>query len=589
MGKLRVLPGNVANMIAAGEVVGRPASVVKELMENAVDAGALSVDVVVSDAGRTLIQVIDNGSGMSRGDAVLCFERHATSKIATAEDLEGICTYGFRGEALASIAAVSEVTLKTRRREDPVGVKVSVSAGNASAGECSCPVGSNFEVRNLFYNTPARRKFLKSDNVELKHIAEEFTRVALSKPDVNFSLTHNGRQMFVLKAAKSLKFRILDLLGRGVTGEMVDIDVQTSILKVKGFVGRPDTARKTPSNQYFFVNGRFFKSAYLHKAVMNAYEELIPDGYNPTYFIFLDVDTRSIDVNIHPTKTEIKFEDDRIIFQALYACVKETLGKNSFGAGIDFETEGTVPLPQLGRNFEEFRSVQERPAAPSVPDEPYNPFEPMAENRDFSRAVVRNNNYGALFEDNRTLSSRALVLSGKYILTPAASGLMIVSVRRARERILYERSLNALSRGEHVTQTALFPVEIPLGVQQVLLFKENAGVLEDQGFDIEVKEDGIVVNGVPEGYSCEEGKVLRMIEDIQYILAEGVSSVAVSMQSSLAQKFAVLGASSADEITSPAEAAGLLDALFSCENSSLTANGRKIAVIVPFGEIENKF
>ncbi|MBP5172181.1 MAG: DNA mismatch repair endonuclease MutL, partial [Bacteroidales bacterium] len=261
MGKLKVLPAQIANMIAAGEVVGRPASVVKELTENAVDAGATKVNVVVTDAGRTLIQVIDNGCGMSAEDAQLCFERHATSKIASAEDLEEILTFGFRGEALASIAAVSEVTLRTRRPEDETGTQVTVgNFGHMEMAECSAPTGTNIAVRNLFYNTPARRKFLKSDNVELKHIVEEFTHVALTRPDVAFTLTHNGRDMFVLKAAKSLKYRIQDLLGAGVTGDLVDISAQTSLVEVSGFVGRPESARKTLGNQFFFVNGRYFRS-----------------------------------------------------------------------------------------------------------------------------------------------------------------------------------------------------------------------------------------------------------------------------------------------------------------------------------------
>ena len=288
MGKLKILPAQIANMIAAGEVVQRPASVVKELLENAVDAGASQVSVVVTDAGRTLIQVIDNGCGMSPVDAVLCFERHATSKIATAEDLEQILTYGFRGEALASIAAVSEVTLRTRRPQDETATEVRTSAlGETKTATVAAPAGSNFAVRNLFYNTPARRKFLKSDNVELKHIIEEFTRVAITRPDIAFTLSHNGRDLFVLKKAKSLKFRILDLLGSNVVGDIVDLNAETSVVRISGFVGRPDTARKTLGNQYFFVNGRYFRSPYLHKAVMKAYEEMIPEGVTPAWFIFL--------------------------------------------------------------------------------------------------------------------------------------------------------------------------------------------------------------------------------------------------------------------------------------------------------------
>ena len=337
---IRILPGNIANMIAAGEVVQRPASVVKELMENAVDAGATQVTVILTDAGRTLIQVIDNGCGMTPDEAVLCFERHATSKIATAEDLNDITTFGFRGEALASVAAVAEVTLKTRRPEDEVGCKVEFADSvHISTDEISTPAGSNFAVRNLFYNVPARRKFLKSDNVEFKHVVEEFTRVALTRPETGFSLSHNGREIFSLKPAKSLKYRIQDLLGNNVVSQVVDVSAETSVVRVNGYVGRPDQARKTLGNQFFFVNGRFFRSPYFHKAVMNAYDNLLPPGATPSYFIYLEVDPHSIDVNIHPTKTEIKFEDDSVIFQIIYACIKESIGRNSFGASIDFNRE----------------------------------------------------------------------------------------------------------------------------------------------------------------------------------------------------------------------------------------------------------
>ncbi|MBR3076246.1 MAG: DNA mismatch repair endonuclease MutL, partial [Bacteroidales bacterium] len=336
MGRLKVLPARISNMIAAGEVVQRPASVIKELMENAVDAGATQVDVVVSDAGRTLIQVIDNGSGMSSPDAVLCFERHATSKIASAADLERIITYGFRGEALASIAAVSQVTLRTRREADDTGTCVTISPDEpVKTSSVSAPKGSNFAVRNLFYNTPARRKFLKSDQVEFKHIVEEFTRVAIPRPDIAFTLSHNGKEVYVLRKAQSLKFRILDLLGRNVVGDIVDISADTSVVKISGFAGRPESARRALGNQYFFVGGRYFRSPYLHKAVMKAYEDFVPEGLTPSYFVFLEVDPQSVDVNIHPTKTEIKFEDDNVIFQVLSACVREALGRNSFGASLD--------------------------------------------------------------------------------------------------------------------------------------------------------------------------------------------------------------------------------------------------------------
>lgn len=591
MGKLKVLPAQIANMIAAGEVVQRPASVVKELMENSVDAGAARVDVIISDAGRTLIQVIDNGCGMSPADAVLCFERHATSKIATSEDLESILTYGFRGEALASIAAVSEITLKTRRATDETAVEVRIAdGGTIKSASVSAPVGSSFAVRNLFYNTPARRKFLKTDNVELKHIIEEFTRVAITRPDIHFTLTSNGREIFVLKPAKSLKFRVMDLLGGNVTGDIVDISANTSVVDISGFIGRPDSARKTLGNQFFFVNGRFFRSAYLHKAVMKAYEEMIPDGVTPSYFIYLDMDPRSVDVNIHPTKTEVKFEEDSVLFQILYACVKETLGKNSFGGSIDFDTEGAVEMPVIGQNFDQYRAV----SAPSPKIDPtFNPFEPakdISPNFSFSSQTDRNQNYGKLFEDRTLPSTRVLNVQGKYIFAPAASGVLVVNVKRARERILYDSFLKALGKGTHVTQTGLFPVQIQVGVQQRLVFDENSELLSSLGFDITpFGVDTIVVNGVPEGYSCEAGKVETLISEISAILSEGCTSLPEMMQQTMAQRFASLGAAHSEAIGSAVEAQNLIDTLFASENAELTPGGLRIMYILSVEEIDKKF
>ena len=601
MGKLKVLPAQIANMIAAGEVVQRPASVVKELMENAVDAGATQVTVVVTDAGRTLIQVIDDGCGMSPADAVLCFERHATSKIASAEDLEAILTYGFRGEALASIAAVAEVTLRTRRASHETATEVRTGPlGEVRTASVAAPAGSNFAVRNLFFNTPARRKFLKSDNVEFKHILEEFTRVAITRPDVGFSISHNGREVFVLKKAKSLKFRILDLLGGNVTGDVLDLSAETSVVRVSGFVGRPDTARKTLGNQFFFINGRYFRSNYLHKAVMKAYEEMIPDGVTPAYFIFLEADPHTVDVNIHPTKSEVKFENDAVIFQILYACVKETLGRSSFGAGIDFNTEGAVPLPQLGKSFEQYKGV----VMPAIEADPgFDPFgslpdagtpsaapAPAREAAPYSSHVDRSQDYGRLFEEKTLPTGRILILQGKYILTPVASGVMIVHISRARERILYEQTLRTLSRQGHVTQTALFPVQVQVGAPQRLLFEENAALLGRLGFDIApFGNDTVVVNGVPEGYSCESGKVERLVGDLVFILSEDRDALPEVMQQRLAEKFATLGASHAEPLASPTEAQRLIDTLFASGNAELTPGGRRIVSIVPIGDLDKRF
>ena len=596
-------------MIAAGEVVGRPASVVKELTENALDAGATKVTVVVTDAGRTLIQVIDNGCGMDPEDAQLCFERHATSKIAEAEDLEQIMTFGFRGEALASIAAVAEVTLRTRRAEAETGTQVTIgNFGVTEVSECSAPAGTSIAVRNLFYNTPARRKFLKSDNVELKHIIEEFTHVALTRPDVSFTLTSNGRDVFVLKAAKSLKYRIQDLLGAGVTGELVDIDIQTSLVRVSGFVGRPESARKTLGNQFFFVNGRYFRSPYFHKAVMNAYSEMVPDGVTPSYFLYLTVDPHSIDVNISPTKTEIKFEEDSVIFQTLYACVRETLGRNSFGASIDFDTEGAVEMPQISRSFSEYKSGDIAPSHDFDPD--YNPFE-QAQSSDYvpefgpsavgggsgpaghgyDHGIGHDGNYGALFEERTLAMGKSIVVGGRFIVTPVSSGVMLVHIRRALVRILYEKTLRALQAEAPVSQTALFPVEVQVGAAYVPLFEEQAELLSKLGFDIApFSADTIVVNAVPEGYGADEMSVRGTVADLLQVLSEGGHNVLPEMmQSATARKFAEIGAARYSEIKTPAEATRLLDDLFACSSADLTPSGKRITCIVPIEDLEKRF
>lgn len=634
--ELRILPGNIANMIAAGEVVQRPASVVKELVENAVDAGAEQISVIIKDSGRTLIQVIDNGKGMNPDDAVLCFERHATSKIASAEDLEDITTFGFRGEALASIAAVAEVTLKTRTEDEEVGCQVEFAASvHNSTTEIATPKGTNIAVRNLFYNVPARRKFLKSDNVEFKHIVEEFTKVALTRPEIGFSLSHNGKDVFVLKPAKSLKYRIMDLLGASVTGDVVDVCADTSVVSLRGFVGRPDTARKTLGNQFFFVNGRYFRSPYLHKAVMKAYEGMIADGVTPSYFIYLEVDPHSVDVNISPTKSEVKFEDDSFIFQVVYASVKEVLGKNAFAGGIDFSNPEANDMPVLGSHFSEYQPE----SIPQVAvDGGYNPFDPVTSagsatdeygavgrgastgsatelggpanefggpagkgygsatgwkdsgNERFGQYVDRREDYGKLFEEKTLPVTQTIILGGKYIVAPARDGLMIVNVRRARERILYDRALAALTKNEHVTQANMFPVKVEVGAANRAVFDDKAELLARLGFDISpFGTDTIVVNGVPEGYSCEAGKIQTMVSDLLLILSDDSSSLPGVMEAAMAEKIALLGASSCDPLASPMEARHLLDTLLSSSNPELTGNGKRIMAIMTSAQMEKLF
>ena len=598
--ELRILPGNIANMIAAGEVVQRPASVVKELMENSIDAGASQVGVVIGDSGRTLIQVINNGSGMTPDDAVLCFERHATSKIATAEDLQEIMTYGFRGEALASIAAVAEVTLKTRTADSETACQVEMAGSkHVSTSEVSAPVGTNIAVRNLFFNIPARRKFLKSDNVELKHIIEEFTKVALTRPDTGFSLSHNGKDIFVLRPAKSMKYRIMDLLGTSVAGDLVDLSADTSMVSLRGFAGRPDTARKTLGNQFFFVNGRYFRSPYLHKAVMRAYEGLIPEGVTPSYFIYLETNPSSVDVNISPTKSEVKFEDDSLVFQVVYATVKETLGKNSFAGDIDFSNPEANDMPVLGKHFSEYKPD----TAPRVQVDPgYDPFEPMFREQDYQptggqsgayptgKLVDRREDYGKLFEDKSLPITQTLILGGRYIVAPAKDGMMVVNIRRAWERVLYDRAIAALTKEGHVTQTNMFPVKVEVGAAGRLLLESKAAILTSLGFDISpFGTDTIVVNGVPEGFSGEAGKVETMIQDLLLILSDDSVSLPGVMESSMAEKIALLGASTRGQLSSPMEARALLDALLSSANPELTISGKKTMAILTSAQLDKLF
>ena len=630
MSKLQILPARLANMIAAGEVVQRPASVVKELMENAVDAGATDIKVVVADAGRTLIQVIDNGCGMSPGDAVLCFERHATSKIATAEDLTAIGSYGFRGEALPSVAAVAEVTLRTRRHGDETATQVVAGGPDIRTSTVAAPVGSNFAVRNLFYNTPARRKFLKSDNVELKHIVEEFTRVALTRPEISFSLRSNDRDLYVLRPAKSLKFRILELLGSSVADDIVDLEADTTTVRVHGFLARPQSARKTVAHQYFFVNGRYFGSGYLRKAVLKGYEGFIAADVQPSWFIWLEVDSAEVDVNISPTKSEVKFAEENVVFQVLYACVKETLGRNAFGDGIDFDAASGVQMPVLGRNFEAIHGPVSAPAPDLDPN--YDPFSlggseptPGSAPGGFpaewgvppeGRNTCGNtpDRYDALFDGypspaqaaresaaTSTPASAApgttagagpnlLIVKGRYIVSPAASGLLAVHIRRARERVAYEQALAALNHSAHISQKSLFPVAVQVGPAARLLFEEQTQTLTALGFDIApFGADTVVVNGVPEGFSCEPGKVEQMVQDLVLILSDSSPAAPSDMVwSAVAAKFATLE-SIGFTVANAEEAKALVDSLFACENSELTPSGRRIVTLIPLEDIDKKF
>lgn len=585
MSRLQILPSQLANMIAAGEVVQRPASVVKELMENAIDAGASEINVNIIDSGRTLIQVIDNGCGMSPSDAVLCFERHATSKIASQEDLQQILTYGFRGEALASIAAVSQVTLKTRRSCDQTAIQVQIAGTNeVKTSSVAAPIGSNFSVRNLFFNTPARRKFLKSDSAELRQIIAEFSHIAITRPSISFSLSSGDKDIYVLKPVKSLKMRVMDLMGSTLVNELIDIDTPSSVAQISGFIGRPDASRKTPGNQYFFVNGRYFKSGYLHKAVMNAYEEMIPQGNYPSYILFLKCNPESVDVNISPTKSEVKFEEEAVLFQIITAVVRENLAKISFGTSIDFDTADTVEIPQIGSSYNQYKPNIEIPQ--SSIDSEFNPFEFNPQ----SHYVDKKENYGTLFEDNLSLSTKVMIINdGRYILSPTNDGIMVVNTHRANERILYDNCIKALNGTAHISSISLFPLSSSLTPDQILVFEENQNLLIKLGFDIRPEDKGVAVYALPDGFSNDYNTIDSLVADILYILSEQTNSLSELVNQRVAEHFASLGSMHSNKLSSNLQAQKLLDTLFASTNAEFTSNGRRIVSIISMEDVDKLF
>ena len=582
---LQVLPQNISNLIAAGEVVSRPASVVKELVENAVDAGATSVVVSVLDAGKTLIQVIDDGCGMTAGDAVLCFERHATSKIATAEDLARIQTYGFRGEALASIAAVAEVTLRTRRPEDEIGTMVEISGTSpARTQPVAAPSGTHIAVRNLFYNVPARRKFLKSDNAELRAIIQEFLRVALIRPETAFKLTSNGKEIHNLRPAATRKKRIQDIFGMNLAKELAEVNVDTSLVRISGYIGNPEDARKSAGNQFFFVNGRYFRSPFFHKAVCKPYEKLVPDDYAPAYFLFLETEPERVDVNIHPAKTEVKFEDEGMVFEILMAAVREALGKNDFTPSIDFDMKGAPDIPVFPRHAD-YSPLFNPFNPPSAPDVPVFPDTPQM--TDATPAVPQAPGYGRLFEDEPAAANNLIVLQRKYIVTPVKSGMMVIDIRRARQRIFYERYLEKIAEQQPVRQQSLFPVTVRLSPEDYLTLLEQPDLTARLGFDIQdFGGNTVVVNALPEGYPADEEQVRRCIDELVAALKDDSSLEDQHhlLAASMAASAAACGAGSLNA----AEAQSLVDRLFACREPKLTPDGRRCLAIVTFEELEKK-
>ena len=604
---LKILPPNISNLIAAGEVVQRPSSVVKELVENAIDAGSGSVSVIVEDAGKTLIQVIDDGCGMTPEEARLCFERHATSKISEASDLSSIMTYGFRGEALPSIAAVAEVTLRTRRKGADTGTEtIFTPSGFVSQEEAAMPEGTNIAVRNIFYSLPARRKFLKSDNTELRQIISEFSHVALCRPDIGVRLVHNGKDIYNLKRANSLKQRILEIEGKDMGKELIDVSTSTRIIGVSGFVGNPQDARRSAGNQYFFVNGRYFRSPYFHKAVMKAYDKLIPEGTYPSYYLFFNVAPENVDVNIHPAKTEVKFENETEIFELLTAVVREALGRGSFIPTIDFDHDTLPDIPAPSQFHYSMGSGGSRPVSgkktdygailPDAADVPWHRSASSAAggalpSAGFSPSVPEVSGYGHIFEDSGTAGSGAGVIqiSSRYIATPMRSGLLIVDVRRARERIFYERYLRQLDDSSPISHQVLFPCAVTLPPERYHLLMEDPGRLRQLGFDIEDAGDfTISVKGLPEGFGTDGEAVRKAVDDIVAALMDAGPDglVKASAREEMARKLARAAVSGTDIRISGDEARLLVDTLFSCAEPEISPAGRKCMFILTEQDIE---
>lgn len=635
---IHLLPDSVANQIAAGEVIQRPASVIKELVENAIDAEAQEIHVLVTDAGKTCIQVIDDGKGMSETDARLSFERHATSKIREAADLFALRTMGFRGEALASIAAVAEVELKTRPANEELGTRLIIAGSKVESQEAvSCPKGSNFSIKNLFFNIPARRKFLKANSTELSNILTEFERIALVHPEVAFYLYSNDTELFNLPVMP-LRQRILAIFGKKLNQQLLSVDVNTTMIKISGFVAKPETSRKKGAHQYFFVNGRYMRHPYFHKAVMDAYEQLIPAGEQISYFIYLEVDPANIDVNIHPTKTEIKFENEQAIWQILSAAVKESMGKFSAIPTIDFDTEDMPDIPA----FEQTNPVQ----PPKVHyNADFNPFKTSSSSSygsggDYSRPKVEwESLYSGLEKASRmnepmeeepfvedtfaaaaptdaadegrtpylqeaapagTTASiygaqagmekgaRHLQFKGRFILTSVKSGLMLIDQHRAHVRVLFDRYMSQISQKQGMSQGVLFPEIVQLPASEAAMLESILDDLSAVGFDLSPLGGGsYAINGIPSG--IEGLNPVDLIRSMVHTAMEKGNDVKEEVHTILASTLARAAAIVYGQVLSNEEMSNLVDSLFACPSPNYTPDGRTVLATIKEEDIEKLF
>lgn len=639
---IQLLPDAIANQIAAGEVVQRPASVVKELLENSIDAGATVIRLIVKGAGKTLIQVVDNGKGMSEIDARMCFERHATSKIRQTSDLFSIRTKGFRGEAMASIAAVAQVEMRTKQAEEELGTEIHVAGSKVTAqSPCQAAVGTSISVKNLFYNVPARRNFLKSDTVELRHIVDEFQHVALAHPDIFFSLHHNGSKVYHLPAV-NLRQRIVGLLGNKVNPNLIPIQEDTDIINISGFIGKPEAGKKTRGDQFFFVNNRFIKSAYLHHAVLSAYEDLLPEKTYPLYVIFFEIDPAKIDVNVHPTKQEIKFEDERLVYNYLRVTARHALAQNSITPSLDFEVESGISqhldeahfnpttlhqaYPSDSTEGETFGSKANTksnggtytPPQRSAREESnlqnwealYSSIEQQAQEQanqeesgeDFTLFTSPSTESNDTLPQTETLSSKASAnqstdsgstskhlyqLHNRYIVSPIKSGFMLVDQHMAHQRILYERYLEQLETRQASSQQLLFPQTVELSPADAALLQEILPQLNDLGMDIrEFGDHSFVVHGLPSdlGQQSEQHIITQLLEQFKQNVA-----LRVELYDNLARSLARQAAMPAGKALTPAEMRQLINELFACHVPYVGPTGHKTFISMELDELALRF
>ena len=596
---IKLLPDSVANQIAAGEVIQRPASVVKELMENALDAGATQIDLYVKDAGRTMICVIDNGCGMSETDARLCFERHATSKIKKAEDLFSIRTMGFRGEALASIAAVAQVELMTRRKEDEFGTKILIE-GSVVKEQLPKPmsVGTNFTVKNLFFNIPARRNFLKSNEVEMRHITDEFFRVAMMNPEVGFSLINNDKEVYHLPKG-NLKQRIVGLCGKDYDKKILHVQQETETASINGFIVKPEFLRKTRGEQYFFVNKRFIKHAYLHHAIENAYQELIPKDCFPGYFINIEIDPKEIDINIHPTKTEVNFQDVKLVYAILHSAVRKSIGQNNLAPLLDFDVN-----PNMGIDFGEASRMDRPIIEPKIEYNPdFNPFKVNPQPRvssgnwrimyeDSNDTIASNINKISNFDEAPTISNvdnknLYIQLQQTYIITTVKSGLLVVDQHLAHKRVLYEKYLKEMENNVEASQQELFPQHITLSANDASLLREIKNDLEKIGFRIQLMNNvTFVINGTPA--DSKSNDAVSLLEKILDMYKTNLVDLKLDKKLNLANSLASQLAIKSGQTLNAIEMQDLIDRLFACAVSEVSPDGKRIYTILNVNELKTR-